>query len=164
MSVSSTTMKTVYLAGPIAGCNKGEANDWRKYVQDHLEGYNIRGISPLRCEPLIGERYSVGYADPKFGTARAIGSKNFADVQNCDMTLCYFPAEIVEKRPSYGTVLELGWAFALRRPTIVVTDLKALSDHPVVSTCAGWLLTELDEALEVITGILGDYARPLSHF
>lgn len=151
--------KTVYLAGPIAGCNKSEANDWRSYVNGELLVHRIRGISPLRCEPLIGERYSVGYADPKFGTARAIGSKNFADVQNCDMTLCYFPRAIVEARPSYGTVLELGWAFALRKPTIVVTDYDALREHPVISTCAGWLLTDLDEAIEVARGILADYAK-----
>jgi hypothetical protein len=25
--------QTVYLAGPIAGCDKVEANDWRKYMR-----------------------------------------------------------------------------------------------------------------------------------
>lgn len=159
-------MKTVYLAGPIAGCNNGEANDWRRYVCNNLEGYNIRGISPLRCEPLIGDRYSVGGTDPKFGIARAIGSKNFADVQNCDMTLCFFPKEIValdKNGPSYGTVVELAWAYALRKPTILVTDYEKMAEHPVISTCAGWMLTDLDQAVDVITGILGDYARPMEH-
>ncbi len=65
---------TVYLAGPIAGCDKGEANDWRWHVAGKLRASGIVGISPLRCEPLVGERYMVGYEDPRFGTARAIAS------------------------------------------------------------------------------------------
>ncbi|MDG5715635.1 hypothetical protein, partial [Acinetobacter baumannii] len=79
-------MKHVYLAGPIVGCNKAEANDWLKSVDLELMRESkdrVRGISPLRCEPIIGERYLLNYEDPKFGTARAIGSKNMADVRWC---------------------------------------------------------------------------------
>lgn len=151
-------MKTVYLAGPIAGCNLGEANDWRRYVCGRLEPHNIRGISPLRCEPLIGERYSTGCDDPRFGTARAIASKNFLDVQMCDMTLCYLPAALNERRLSVGTVLELGWAHALRKPTILVSDYPFITEHPVVQANAGWILPTLTEAIEVIIGVLSDYA------
>lgn len=152
-------MSTVYLAGPIAGCDKSEANDWRHQVGAILEMHGIRGISPLRCEPIVGERYMLNYADPKFGTARAIGSKNLFDVRSCDMTLVYLPKAINERRPSYGTVLELGWAHALGKATIVVTDDEYLQSHPVVSACAGWILSTLDEAVEVIVGVLGDYAK-----
>lgn len=151
-------MRTVYLAGPIAGCDLGEANNWRKYVSDCLQQHNIKGISPLRCEPLIGERYATGYDDPRFGTARAIASKNFLDVQMCDMTLCYLPRSLNERRLSVGTVLELGWAHALRKPTILVSDYPFLTEHPVVQANAGWILPDLNSAIEVITGVLADYA------
>lgn len=152
-------MKTVYLAGPIAGCDKGEANDWRDYVRRQLALDGIRGISPLRCEPIVGERYMLNYADPKFGTARAIGSKNIFDVRHCDMTLAYLPRVINDRRPSYGTVCELAWAHMIGKPTILVTDCPVLQKHPVISACAGWLLETLDEGLEVITGVLSDYAK-----
>lgn len=151
-------MKTVYLAGPIAGCDKGEANDWREYVGNILEPYNIRGISPLRCEPIVGERYMLNYADPKFGTARAIGSKNVFDVRHCDMTLAYLPKVINDRRPSYGTVCEIAWAHIIGKPTILVTDDKYLQEHPVISACSGWILPTLDDGIEVITGVLTDYA------
>ena len=151
-------MKTVYLAGPIAGCDRGEANDWRSHVSYQLRQHNIQGISPLRCEPLVGDRYSVGYDDPRFGTARAIASKNFLDVQMCDITLCYLPKELNERRLSVGTILELGWAHALRKPTILVSDYPFLTEHPVVQANAGWILPSLDDAVEVITGVLADYA------
>lgn len=152
-------MKTVYLAGSIAGCDRGEANDWRSIVSHALAHYGIRGISPLRCEPLVGERYGVAYEDPRFGTAKAIASKNFADVQMCDMTLCYMPKALNERRLSMGTLIELAWAHALRKPTILVTDYEFLLEHPVVQANASWILSTLEEAVDVLAGILGDYSR-----
>src|SRR5258706_8501454 len=74
-------MRFVYLAGPISGCTGPEAHDWRVNVSGQLARHFIKGVSPLRCEPLRGERYSLTYEDPRFGTARAIASKNFMDVQ-----------------------------------------------------------------------------------
>jgi len=150
-------MKNVYLAGSIAGCDKGEANAWRSDIRVKLAAFDIAGISPLRCEPLIGERYGVEHEDPRFGTARAIASKNFFDVQTCDMTLCYMPRDLNERRLSVGTLIELAWAHALRKPTILVSDYPFLLSHPVVQANASWILPTLDSAVEVITGILGDY-------
>src|SRR5262245_12527369 len=113
---------TVYLAGPILGLNSGEANDWRIYMHRRLIKYGIVGISPLRCEPLKEghERYTFGNdADPKFGTARAIASKNFYDVQRCDMTLAFLPDPGPGKDQSWGTLSELAWAKALSKPTVI---------------------------------------------
>lgn len=149
--------KTVYLAGPILDCTKDQANDWRQYVADKLSPHGIIGISPLRCEPLIGERYSMQYQDPKFGTARAIGSKNVFDVKNCDMTLAYFPTPPADRHQSYGTICELSWAYLLGRPAVLVTDDLGISEHPVINACAGWLLPNLDDAVEVLIGVLAGY-------
>jgi nucleoside 2-deoxyribosyltransferase len=151
-------MKTVYLAGSIAGCDNGEANDWRKSMSASLRQHGIIGISPLRCEPIHGERYGLGYEDPKFGTARAIASKNRMDVQMCDMTLCYMPKALNERRFSMGTLIELAWAHMINKPTILVTDYSLLLDHPVVQANASWILGTLAEAEEVLVGVLGDYS------
>ena len=152
-------MKTVYLAGPIAGCDRGEANDWRAEVSKVLRDHGIRGISPLRCEPLIGDRYGTHFEDPRFGTPRAIASKNLFDVQSCDLTLCYMPRSLNERRLSIGTIIELAWAHARRKPTILVSDYPFIAEHPVVQASAGWILSTLTEATEVIIGILGDYSK-----
>jgi nucleoside 2-deoxyribosyltransferase len=151
-------MRSCYLAGAITGCDKGEANDWRHQVRIRLATHGIVGISPLRCEPLIGERYQLTHQDPRFGTAKAIASKNFLDVQMCDITLCYMPKDLNERRLSVGTLIELAWAHALRKPTILVTDYPFLLEHPVVQANASWILSTLDEAVDVVTGVLGDYA------
>lgn len=149
--------RTVYLAGPILACNKSEANDWRYYVADKLQPHGIIGVSPLRCEPLIGERYSMGYQDPKFGTARAIGSKNVFDVKHCDMTLAYLPTPPEGRHQSYGTIIELAWAHMLGCPAILVSDDPGVMEHPVINACAGWMLNDLDDAVKVLIGILGGY-------
>lgn len=151
------TYTTAYLAGPILGCDRGEANDWRYDVAAKLKEHRIVGISPLRCEPLIGDRYNMNYTDPKFGTARAIGSKNYFDVQNCDMTLAYFPKPREGGYPSVGTICEVAWAYSLRKPAIVVTDDPFMAEHPVLNSCAGWLLLTLDDAVDVLIGVLGGY-------
>ena len=74
----------VYMAGPVLGMTEDQANDWRQYAARELEPHGIIGISPLRCEPIHGETYEAGYPDERFGTARAIMSKNLFDVKACD--------------------------------------------------------------------------------
>jgi len=81
----------IYLAGPIFGTTGPEANDWRNDMTNRLRPYGINCISPLRCEPIVGERYDTQYDDPCFGTGKAIVSKNFLDVQACSMALVYMP-------------------------------------------------------------------------
>ena len=149
--------KTVYLAGPILGCTKTEANDWRIDVAAKLQEHDIIGISPLRCEPLTGQRSGVWNNDPKFGTARAIGSKNVFDVRNCDLTLAYLPKMPEGRHQSYGTICEAAWAHVLNRPVMLVTNDPGIVEHPVLNSCAGWLLETLDDAVDVSIGILGGY-------
>ena len=168
---------TVYLAGPILNQTEADANDWRRMASSRLEKTGIRAVSPLRCEPPgVDGIYSVGYPDPKFGTALAIGSKNLFDVRNCMMVLAYFPVQMEEqaagfdndgcpvdaelvKRPfSLGTVLEVGWAFALGKPAVIASTDARLIEHPVFKACAGWIVPELDDGLEVVEGILGGYS------
>ena len=148
-------MKTVYLAGPITGATTKEANDWRNEFRAKLQAYGISGISPLRCEPPgIGGKYEGIYDDPKFGTAKAISSKNMMDLQTCDITLCYFPPGAPL---SVGTLAELFIGWAWRRPVIVVSHDPKLVNHPLVQMAAGWILPDLDEAFELITGLFDGY-------
>ena len=152
--------RTVYLAGPIAGCTEGEAKDWRLGVIEHLAAHNIIGISPLRCEPAVNGRYTAeGTGDPRFGTAQAIGAKNEFDARSCDMILAYFPSFKPGSFPSVGTIIEIGWGKALNKPVILVTDDPYLSIHPVIQHCASWSLDNLEDALDVIVGVSGDYAK-----
>lgn len=158
------TYRHIYLAGPILGCTHGEANDWRKYVDKKLSYYasELRGISPLRCEPLIGERYTAQYPDPRFGVPRAIAAKNRFDVKNCDMTLAYLPKEMGDS-VSIGTIIECAWADAYGQQVILVSDHPKIVNHPVLDACVDWKLQTLDEGIEVIIGVLGGYVPGGKH-
>ena len=156
--------KFIYLAGPIAGCTLEEATEWRDYVRSMFP-HGIVGISPLRCEPLKeGMVYTEEGASPKmWSDPRAIATKNWLDTESCDLILAYLPKELNEKRPSYGTVIEIGWAIGLRKPLIVVSDDKYLMGHPLIKHNASWRLDNLEDACEVINGLFGEYIGSVLH-
>lgn len=166
--------KFIYLAGPILDCTEGEANDWRKTVAEALAPHGLVGISPLRCEPLHGERYLANYPDPKFGTSKAIAAKNKYDVATCDLVFAYLPKTFIkdmslatehvqvgalQKRGSIGTILEIGWASSQQhsKPVILITDDEFIINHPVMAACNGWCLPTLDDGIEVAIGLLAGY-------
>lgn len=153
-------LRFVYLAGPIAGCTEDEAKDWRTLIsRKFLPG--IIGVSPLRCEPSVDGRYDIREGsqqkDPRFGSDKAIASKNTFDTLNCDLVLAYLPKEMNDRRPSYGTICEVAWAKVAGKQVLLVTDDPYLQAHPVVQDCVAWNLTTLDEAVEVVNGILEVY-------
>lgn len=151
-------MSKVYLAGAIAGLSEAEAKDWRAYVIDKLAPHGIVGVSPLRCEPPDSNgNYKLNYDDPKFGTARAIKGKNIFDVQNCDITLAYLPKPKEGGRASYGSMWEVGAATALGKRVIIVSDDPNVKNHPLFGGTCDWPLATLDEAIEVLIGVLGVY-------
>ena len=152
--------KYIYLAGPIAGCTETEATEWREYVCTYFP-YGIIGISPLRCEPLKkGMVYTdEGATDPMWSDARAINAKNWLDTESSDLVLAYLPKEMSDRRPSIGTIIEIGWSIGLRKPLIVVSDDEYLMEHPLIQRNASWRLKNLEDAVEVITGLFGDYVR-----
>jgi len=155
--------KYIYLAGPIAGCTEKEATEWREYICTFFP-YGIVGISPLRCEPLKdGMTYTEpGATEKKWSDPRAIATKNWLDTESCDLVLAYLPKALNERRPSYGTTIEIGWAIGLRKPLIVVSDDDYLMNHPLIKHNASWRFDNLEDAADVIVGLFSDYVSPQS--
>ena len=147
--------RTVYLAGPIAGKTEEEAKSWRKHATDALDMHNIQGISPLRCEPpkagIYDSDMTVQSDCQKFGSHEAIMAKNDFDVRNCDMGIFYIPEGCV------GTLIELGMAKMANMGVIVVTEAPRIAFAPLVMHCAGWILPNFDDAIDVVIGVLEDY-------
>jgi nucleoside 2-deoxyribosyltransferase len=157
-------MINIYLAGPITGCTNGEANDWRTYMQAKLEEIGMVGVSPLRCEPIVGDRYAPEYDDNKFGHPQVIAAKNKEDVRRCDLTFAYLP----EEHPaSVGTLQEIGWAAGMGKPIILVTDNDYVRENAVIKATVPWRFRGktgpsfsedgFSHALEVIHGIFEVY-------
>jgi hypothetical protein len=131
------------------------------------------GVSPLRCEPIHGERYSADYPDECFGVPRAIAGKNRFDVRTCIMGLFFIPTPDVGRLHgqgrlhSFGTLGELFWTNGDGKQTILVTDDEFIAKHPVIDAAANWKFvvpkgqpagTFQDPRIDVLVGVLGAYA------
>jgi hypothetical protein len=56
---------------------------------------------------------------------------------------------------SIGTIMELGWADAYRKPVVVAMEAEGnLHEHPMVREAIGYRLPTLDAALAVTKAIL----------
>jgi nucleoside 2-deoxyribosyltransferase len=165
MTITSVSPR-VYLAGPILGCTQGEAMNWRATVAAKLEPAGIVGVSPLRCEPIHGDRYTADYPDPCFGVPRAIAGKNRFDVRSCDMGLYFVPKPEAGRLHSLGTIGELFWANGDGKQTILVSNDPFILGHPVIDAASNWKLdvsgvapeNYFDDAIRVIIGVLGAYS------
>ena len=156
-------MINIYLAGPITGCNDKEANDWRESMIIALDVIEIQGVSPLRCEPILGERYDASQeVDNKFGTPQVIAAKNKLDVARCDLTLAFQPYK-VGSYPSIGTQQEIGWAVGMGKPVILVTDDVYVRNNAVIRATVPWRFKYdngqgFRDAVDVIDGLFAVYA------
>lgn len=157
------TSKFIYLAGPIADCTLNEATYWRDYVRERLAD-NIIGISPMREKgaEVAPDGKIPGNADQFKDTlmsnASAIYTRDRYDCTHADGLFVYLPRAFNERRPSYGTAIEIGWANGRDTPIILVSDDDYLTHHPIVTGCVGWIVDDLDKGIEVVNAIFGAYA------
>lgn len=125
----------------------------------------IIGVSPMRdkewafgADDIEAARTLVSDRDWLVGaSSRAIGARDFYDVSNVDMVLAYLPAEAAKTAPSLGTIMEIGWAIALRKPVVLVTDREDLATHPLVHTHVDWIVPELELGVIIVNSVLGVY-------
>ena len=144
----------IYLAGPISGLTYDEGQGWRDFVALQLP-QEIRCMSPLRAK--ADQLNSVGvikasYENHPLTSQMGITTRDRFDVMRADAVLFNFlGAETV----SIGTVMEVAWADAFRKPIVLVMENDAnIHDHPMVRAVSGFRVDNLDDAVEVLTSIL----------
>lgn len=138
-------MKTIYLAGPMSGLPWQTANAWRERVDLSL-GPEYRCLSPMRWQPT---EILINYD----ATTDEILRRDFFDVQQADLVLADFT--IAAETVSFGTVSELGWAYALRKPTIMVVPEDSIYHHPWMVEMADYVRSDLSEAIKIVRKLLG---------
>ncbi len=152
-----------YLAGAITGESYGNATDWREYVRARLSD-GIVGLSPLRAkaylenETAIGDSYDAqnGVSTP-LSTSRGIMTRDFFDCQTCDIVIANL---LGTKIVSIGTVMEIAWAYALKKPLIIVMEEEGnLHEHSMIREATGFRVSTIDEAILIANAILTDYTR-----
>lgn len=147
-----------YLAGAIAGLQFDDATDWRHQAKHALDIRGIEALDPMRAkQALANGRISSNCHDYEdrgpFFVSRGIMTRDFNDVKTCDGLLVNL---LGLTKPSIGTVMELGWAFALRKPAIVVMERTGNphDNHPMVLETIGFRVETLDEAIDTLAVVL----------
>ena len=92
-------------------------------------------------------------------TEAAITGRDRYDVMTrCDAVLVYL---LGAEEVSIGTVIEVGWADAARKPIIlVIEDEGNVHDHPMVRCPAAFRVSSLIDACDLANALLSDeFAR-----
>lgn len=160
--------KQVYLAGPIVGVGYGEARfGWRQQfatmVRDEESGHaaaypHIHFYSPMRGRRIMDENDTVApgvefVIDDPLENAKSMLARDTNDVRNADMVVVNL---LGAKRAALGTTAEMGFAFALRVPILLIMekDPSIFHHHGFIIGMADYHVETLKEAAYVVQTIL----------
>lgn len=149
----------VYLAGPIAGISGMDAADWREEAMFQLSGRGIETLNPLRSKHALNKpaKISTNFHDYRhlgaFYTSAGIMARDFGDVKRADAVLMNLLGTV---RPSFGTIMELAWAYAMQKPVVVAIEAAGnLHDgHPMIHEAMPFRVETLDEAIDAVAVVL----------
>lgn len=154
-------MKSVYLAGPITGCSYGECVDWREYAIEQFSPV-VKAFSPMRAKEFLKEYATLPATDYEYVTKKydspfindyQIVTRDRNDVLTCDAVLMNL---LDAPQISIGTMVELGWADAFRKPVILVWDHeKNKHYHGFVKALAPVQVTSLEDGIKAMKILLG---------
>ncbi len=142
-------MYQVYLSGKIRNISYDEGTGWRNVATDVLRSESHGRIEPL--DPMRNKEHLVGSAAmPResaemFAQARNVFARDCWDVQQADIVLA-------DLRAGNGrfTMFELGMAYGLGIPIILVTDNPEVDDSICLQYAPVAVFSELDPALDLI--------------
>ncbi len=152
MFAASATKPRVYLAGPIRGLDYGEAVEWRSRVAESLAP-EIVCYSPMRGKEYLdnGSPLPMAVANSVLSNSRAIMTRDHNDCRAADLIIAHL---VGAESVSIGTVMEIAWSYAYRVPLVLVHEAAGEHEHPMIREAAGWLVSDLDEAVYVARSVL----------
>jgi nucleoside 2-deoxyribosyltransferase len=144
-------MPSVYLAGPISGLSFDASETWRHEFKRHV-GHALTCLSPLRGKDYLRANGVIeqSYEAP-LSTDRGIMTRDHFDCSRADLIVCNLTGT---ERVSVGTVMEIAWAFAYRKPLILIMEPGNVHDHPMVREAVGFRASDVEEAALLALGIL----------
>jgi hypothetical protein len=116
-SIGRNRMNTIYLCGGINGLSDEQCTSWRQLAKDSLKGFNF--LDPMRRDYRGREHECV---DEIIG-----GDK--VDIINSDIVL------VNATRPSWGTAMEILYAYQHQKVIVAVTGDSIVSPW-VVGHCS----------------------------
>ncbi|MDQ5949396.1 MAG: hypothetical protein QG589_522 [Patescibacteria group bacterium] len=142
----------LYCAGPILGTSYKECTSWREYVANQLP-LHITAVSPMRGKKYLENEKSIShsYEEYPLSSKKGITCRDRMDVMRCDMIIVNF---LGTKKVSIGTVMEIAWADAWRKPIIVVMEKDNIHQHTILQEVTGFIVSDLDEAIKIVVSVL----------
>ncbi len=173
--------RNVYLAGPIVGVEYGEARyGWRMEFERMLHwkhwetepnmvtGHSNSGwvnqyehihcFSPLRGRQILspdtvvqpGIEYTI---DDPLENAKSMLLRDTNDIRYCDLVVVNLMGA---KRAALGTTAEMGFAFALNKPVVLIMekDPKVFHYHGFITGIASFWVESVPEAVKVVQTLL----------
>lgn len=120
----------IYLSGPISEVPLRIAQEWRTNFEREiqvLDGPHIECINPMR----FANNTPMSEGDAKYITYR-----DRFDVQRADLLVVNFLYQPNHWAISIGSIIEMAWADAWRKPIIMAVPAKwksRLSSHPFIN-------------------------------
>lgn len=156
-------MKAVYLSGPITGLNyKGARCGWRKDFKDMMEP-GITVLSPMRHEGHLAElrgpmsvKALKNFETKKnhiFSHPKMIVTKDRLDIKQCSIMVVNLKGST---KVSQGTIYEIGYADALGKTIIVVTDEGNVHNSPFITEAAAQIVDTLEDAAQIVNSLLSE--------
>lgn len=146
--------KSVYLAGPITGQSFTDATDWRDQAMQVFESAGVQAFSPLRAKTYLQQEHSIGdcYNDTVMSSQRGIFARDSYDCMNCDLV---FVNLLGAERVSIGTVMEIAWAWAFRKPVVLVMEpTENLHDHAMIREACPLTTHTLEDGYHLAKSLL----------
>jgi len=142
----------LYCAGPITGVSYSGSTNWRKYVADHLPPH-ITAVSPLRAKDYLSKEKKIkaSYENIPLSSQKGIMTRDRFDVMRADMILVNL---LGSETVSIGTVMEVAWADAFRKPIILVLEEENIHSHPMLKEAAGYIVSDLPSAISIAIAVL----------
>lgn len=150
-------MKTVYLAGPIAGLNYEGATAWRDTAADALKLYCVTALTPMRDKHYlraVGILGREGYNQHPLSTNKGLVTRDRHDCQHADAILMNLSGA---KIASIGSMIEFGWADSARVPIVTVLDLADTDNphiHGFVKELSGFIVPTLEQGIDIILSLI----------
>jgi nucleoside 2-deoxyribosyltransferase len=143
----------VYLAGPISGLTYDGAQSWRDTFREKIDP-RIQCYSPLRGKEYLKMRGPLegSYDEFPLSTDQGITARDRFDCTGADLVVFNL---LGATRISIGTMVEIGWADATRKPAIVIMEKKGNPhDYPMVRQIAQFRVDNLKDAIALAEIIL----------
>jgi len=146
----------VYLAGPISGKTYDVANYWREYATRVLEAAGITALSPMRGKEYLREQGRLGGHRGEYSALSALSTpagvlaRDHWDCMRADVILANL---IGAEEISIGTVMEIAWAHAYRKPLVLILGPNNPHEHMMVTEVASFRAASLEEGLRLIQAL-----------